>query len=144
MILAFVSIKGMADIVVEQPLNFGKIAIGSNSSVSTTTLRRNGAQSSSNKILIVEPGSPALLQFSNFPTYITLNVAATTPIQSAMGYPGTQQFTLTALDMPSQVKLDSAGMGMMLIGGTLATSGLGGIYYSNAAYNIYIDIEFSY
>ncbi len=142
--LAFYLAQSSADIVVEQPLNFGKIAISSNNSVSTTTIRRNGTQTSTNKIFVVDAGEPALLSFSNFPTYITLNISANTPVSSAMMYPGTEQFTLTSLDVPAQVKMDSSGMGTLLIGGTLATSGLGGVYYNNAAYNIYIDIEFAY
>lgn len=142
--LMFYLAQSTADIVVEQPLDFGKIAISSNSSVSTTTIRRNGTQSSTNKIFIVDPGQPAMLTLSNFPIYVTLNVSANTPVSSAMMYPGTEQFTVTSLDAPAQVKMDSSGMGSVLIGGTLATSGLGGIYYSNAAYNIYIDIEFAY
>lgn len=142
--LVFYFAKASADIVVEQPLDFGKIAISSNSSVSTTTIRRNGTQTSTNKIFVVDSGKPAVLALSNFPIYVTLNVSANTPVSSAMMYPGTEQFTVTSLDVPAQVKVDSSGMGSVLIGGTLTTSGLGGIYYSNAAYNIYIDIEFAF
>lgn len=133
-----------ADIVVEQPLNFGKIAISSNSFVSTTTLRRNGSQSSTDKIYVVEKGSPAILSFSNFSPFITLSIDENTPVSSSMAYPGTQQFTVTTLDIPPQVKMDSSGMGSLLFGGTLATSGLGGTYYADVPYVIYIDLEFSY
>jgi hypothetical protein len=133
-----------ADIVIEQPLSFGKIALSSNSSVSTTTVRRNGTQSSTNKLYVVERGAPAMLSFSNFPPYVNLVISAALPVSSSMVYPGTQQFSITSLDMPNQVKMDASGMGSLLIGGTLATSGLGGVYYNNAPYIIYIDIEFTY
>lgn len=141
---SFNSLPAYGDITVTQQLSFGKIAITSNASVSTTTVRRNGSQQSTNKILVVQSGEPAILQLSNFPIYTTMNLSANTPVSSAMGYGGTEQFTITALDMPASVKTDLAGQATLIIGGTLATSGLGGVYYNEAVYNIYLEIEFSY
>lgn len=133
-----------ANVSVVEPLHFGKIAITSNSSVSTTTVRRNGSQLSTNKILIVQQGAPAILQLSNFPIYTTITLSAITPVSSGMPYSGSEQFTLTALDMPATIQVDGLGEATLLIGGTLATSGLGGMYYNDAVYHIYVDIEFSY
>lgn len=142
--ISLFAVPVLADIQVNQQLNFGKIAITSNASVSTTTVRRNGSQLSTNKILVVQAGTPAILQLSNFPAYTTMNLSSNVPVSSAMGYGGTEQFTITALDMPSVVKTDITGQGTLIIGGTLATSGLGGVYYNEAVYNIYLEIEFSY
>lgn len=133
-----------SNVSVVEPLQFGKIAITSNSSVSTTTVRRNGSQLSTNKILIVQQGAPAILQLSNFPIYTTVNLSAITPVSSGMPYSGSEQFTLTALDMPASIQVNGLGEATLVVGGTLATSGLGGIYYNDAVYHIYVDIEFSY
>lgn len=142
--ISLFALPAVGDIQVNQQLNFGRIAITSNASVSTTTVRRNGSQQSTNKILVVQGGTPAILQLSNFPAYTIMNLSSNVPVSSAMGYGGTQQFTITALDMPSTVKADITGQATLTIGGTLATSGLGGVYYNEAVYNIYLEIEFSY
>jgi hypothetical protein len=137
-------LAALSNVLVVQPLNFGKIAITSNATVSTTTVRRNGSQLSTNKILIVQQGAPAILQLSNFPIYATLSLSATMPVSSGMPYSGSEQFTLTALDIPATIKVDGLGEATLLVGGTLATSGLGGMYYNDAVYHIYVDIEFLY
>jgi hypothetical protein len=137
-------ITALSNVLVSQPLNFGKIAITSNATASTTSLRRNGSQTSTNKILIVEKGMPAILQLSNFPIYATISLSAVTPVSSSMPYAGSEQFTITALDMPASLNVNGLGEATLQVGGTLATSGLGGGYYNDAVYHIYIDIEFSY
>jgi hypothetical protein len=143
-LLTFFPISVKADIQVVQPLSFGKIAIASNASVSTTTVRRNGTQLSTNKIFVVEAGRPAIIQLTDFPIYTTMTLTANTPVTSSMAYGGSEQFTVTALEMASTIKTDNLGQTNFLIGGTLATSGGGGSYFNDAPYDIYIDIEFSY
>jgi hypothetical protein len=127
-----------------QPLSFGKIAIASNSSVSTTTVRRNGSQSSTHKIFIVQKGQPASIQLADFPIFTTIHLSAITPVTSSMPYGGSEQFTLTALDMPESIKTDNSGRANFYIGGTIATSGMGGSYFNGASYDLYIDLELSY
>jgi hypothetical protein len=140
----FCPIAAKANIDIVQQLSFGKLAIVSNASVSTTTMRRNGTQLSTNKILIVEQGRPALIQLTDFPIYTTMTLTANTPVTSSMAYGGAEQFTVTALEMASTIKTDNLGQANFLVGGTLATSGNGGSYFNNATYDIYIDIELSY
>lgn len=133
-----------AELDLIQPLQFGKIAITGNSSVSVTSVRRNGSQTSSNKILIIERGHPAIIQLSNYPAYTTLSLSASPPFYSGAAYPGTEQFAITAVDMPATVRTDPTGQVQFNLGGTLSTSGVGGVYYSNAVYEMYIDIEISF
>lgn len=133
-----------AEITVAQPLSFGKIAVTSNATVSTTAIRRNGSQYSTNKILIIEQGVPAEVIFENFPPYQTIQLSSSLPVISGMGYPGTAQFHITALDIPVSVKMDNTGRAVLVFGATLATSGDGAPYYSDAAYTLYIPLELTY
>lgn len=133
-----------ANVVMVKPLSFGKIAVISNSSVSSTSIRRNGSQTSTEKILVIEQGSPAVIQLSSFPIFNTISLTSNVPVSSTMPYSGSQQFTLAALDMPATIKVDGLGEAVLIIGGTLTTSGLGGTYYNEAVYDVYFEIEFSY
>lgn len=134
-----------ADFTIDSPLNFGEIAIRSNNSVSTVTVYRNGAYQSTNHIFIITPGSPGVFTLSNIAPYSNVNLSADVPASSAMPYPNSAQFTLTAVDLPSAINTGASGSAQFKMGGTLSTSGNpANNYYTGANYLIYININLSY
>ncbi len=135
----------MADLTVDSPLNFGEIAILSNNSVSTVTVQRNGAFQSTNQILIIKAGTPGVFTISGLPPYTTVNLSVDLPASSAMNFPQTAQFTITAVDIPSAVNLGTTGSAQFKMGATLSTSGNpANQYYSGAEYLIFLNLNLDY
>lgn len=134
-----------ADFTIDNPLYFGEIAIRSNNVVSTTTVYRNGAQQSTNHIFIIKPGSPGVFTLSGMPPYRNINLSADFPATSAMTYPQTAQFSITAVDIPSSINTGPSGSVQFKMGGTLSTSGNPAQnYYSGADYQIYLNLNLDY
>ena len=143
--LLCLSMPSVAEFTIDNPLSFGEIAITGNTSVSTVTITRSGGALSTNNIFIIRPGSPGVYTLSNFQPYIVANLSVDLPAYSAMTYPNTAQFTMTAVDMPASVNLNAAGSAQFKIGGTLSTSGEGTKnYYSGADYFIYLNLNIIY
>lgn len=135
----------LADLIVDNPLSFGEIAITGNASVSTVTITRSGGALSTNNIYIIRPGSPGVYTLSNLPPYVVANLSVDLPAYSAMTYPNTAQFTMTAIDVPATVNVNAAGSAQFKMGGTLSTSGEGTKnYYSGADYFIYLNLNIIY
>lgn len=134
-----------AEFTIDNPLSFGEIAIASNASVSTVSVSRSGAVLSTNRIYIIRPGTPGVFTLSNFPPYTIANLSVDLPAYSAMMYPNTAQFTMTAVDIPSSINLNAAGSAQFKMGGTLSTSGdPAKNYYSGADYVIYLNLNIIY
>lgn len=134
-----------ADFNVDTPLSFGEIVVRSNNSVSTVTVQRNGAFQSTNHILIIKPGTPGVFTINGLPPYTTINLSADLPASSAMNFPQTAQFTITAVDMPSAVNLGPTGSTQFKMGATLSTSGNpANQYYSGAEYLIFLNLNLDY
>jgi len=139
------SIPATAEFSIDSPLNFGEIAITSNATVSTLSISRNGNTVSNNYIYIIHPGSPGVYTLYNLPPFTVANLSVDLPAQSAMNYPNTAQFTMTAVDIPSSISMSAAGSAQFKIGGTLSTSGNPAKnYYSGANYVIYLNVNISY
>lgn len=112
----------------QRPLKFGTIAIRHNLSVSTLTIPAVGNSFSTNALHIVQQGQSAEWVFSGYPAFTTLNITPVLPIQSNNAIGSNPQFTLTNLDIPSQVTVNGIGVASVFAGATLATSGTGGQY----------------
>lgn len=134
-----------AEFTTDVPFSFGEIAVRNNNSVSTLTIMRNGSQYSTNHILMLKNGSPGVFSFSGFPPYTIIHLSVDLPAYSAMLYPDTAQFQMTAIDMPSTVNLGPTGSAQFKMGGTLSTSGNPAQhYYSGASYTIYLNLNVDY
>jgi hypothetical protein len=143
--VSFLAVSTNAEFIVESPLDFGDIAVRSNTSVSTVRLERSGAQTSTNDIIIVKPGSPAVFTLANMPGYTTINLTADIPAVSRVAYPNAAQFSITAIDLPSSINTGPTGTVQFKMGGTLSTSGdPSKHYYDGAQYEIYINLNLDY
>lgn len=135
----------LADFAVDNPLDFGEIVVRSNNGVSTVSISRAGTQLSTNHILILTPGSPAVFTLSGLAPYTIANLSVDLPAFSMMAYPGTAQFAITAVDLPASVSLGPSGSVQFRMGGTLSTSGNPAEnYYSGAPYQIFLNLNIDY
>jgi hypothetical protein len=145
MLIACYCSSAVADFNVDIPLSFGEIAVLNNNSVSTTTISRLGSQTSTNQIYIIRSGTPGVYTLSGFQTFLNINLSVTLPAYSAMPYPGTAQFNVSAVDMPSVVNTGSSGSAQFRMGATLSTSGNPAQnYYSGADYVVYLNLDIVY
>jgi hypothetical protein len=143
--LTLIATDGLsATLLTDSAFYFGKIAVTSNTSVSTLQMSREGQVTATGNIYILEIGQPGVYTITDLPRFSLVSMAAELPAYSASPIPGTQQFTITAVDMADTVKLDENGSGQFKLGGVLQTSGLGGTYVGPASYQIIIDINISY
>lgn len=134
-----------AELTIENPLNFGVIAIRNNNSVSTTSISRNGVQLSTGQIYILNQGSPGVFTLSDLPAYSNINLSIDLPASSIMPYPGTAQFSITAVDMPPAINMGPTGTAQFKIGATLSTSGNpANNYFNGADYVIHLNLNLDY
>jgi hypothetical protein len=128
----------------EVDLYFGDLAITSNTSVSSTTITRNGSISNTGNIFVISQGTPGEYTISDTTPFVALNLSITLPVDSSASFPGTEQLRLSAVDMPSQVTPDSSGSVTFRIGGTIETSGNGGTYLNKGTYPFIIELDVTY
>lgn len=118
-------VNAQAELLIESELNFGRIAVTSNDAISSVQISRNGRSRSTNHIHILKKGTPGVYTFTDLPPYTVVSLNADVPAYSASTMPGSQQFILRAVDMPSSIKSNAAGTAQFSVGGILETSGLG-------------------
>lgn len=128
----------------EVDLYFGELAITSNASVSSTTIRRNGTTSNTGTIFVIAVGNPGEYTISGATPFVALNLSIPLPVDSSATFPGTQQLRLSAVDMPSVVTPNTSGEVTFKIGGTLQTSGNGGTYLNPATYPFIIPLDVTF
>jgi hypothetical protein len=134
-----------AELLTDSNLSFGKIAVTSNADVSTVQISRAGRAFATGNIYIIEIGQPGVYTFTELPPYAAVNLSVTLPIYSTSPIPGNQQFTISAIDMPSTLGVDASGTSEQFkIGGVLQTSGLGGVYIGPSTFDFIIPIDISY
>lgn len=134
-----------AELLIDTPLHFGEIAIRHNNSVSTVSINRNGNQISTNQIYIIKPGTAGAYTLTGLPPYAVVNLSVDLPAFSQAMYPNTAQFEISAVDIPTSVRLDATGSAQFRMGGTLSTSGNSlNNYYSGANYTIYLNVNIDY
>lgn len=145
LLLLLIAVPAAADFTIDNPLNFGEIAISRNDVVSTTSIARNGTQISNNRIYILRAGSPGVFTFSGLPPFTNVNLSVDLPASSAMAYPGTAQFSITAVDLASAINMGPTGSAQFRMGGTLSTSGNPAQnYYSGVDYLIFLNLNLDY
>jgi hypothetical protein len=138
------STKAGAALLTDNAFSFGKIAITKNASVSTVQMSRSGRAATTGNIYILEIGQPGGYTLTELPPFAIVSMSAVLPAFSFSTIPGTQQFTVSALDIPSTLNADASGNAQFKVGGVLQTSGLGGRYIGPAEYQIFLDIDISY
>lgn len=143
-ILAVFTTKAAAELSIDSPLSFGEIAVRHNNGVSTTSITRLGAQSSTHQILIIRPGTPGVYTLSELPPYTTINLSAPVPVSSEATHPGAR-FSVSAIDIPASVRTDATGSVQFRMGATLSTSGNPAENYQSVAdYLVFINIDLAY
>jgi hypothetical protein len=143
-LVVFLSSQTYAALVVDREFSFGKIAITKNDSVSSLQMLRNGKATTDGSIYILEIGQPGVYTLTDLPPLAIVSLSAQLPAFSNAYIVGTQQLTLSAVDMADNVRADASGTVQFKIGGVLQTSGLGGKYIGPATYPILLDIEINY
>ncbi|MGC9386781.1 MAG: DUF4402 domain-containing protein [Hydrogenovibrio sp.] len=133
------------DITIEEPLNFGRIAIKDNNSLQTLRIRTNGHINKTDGIIVLEPGQPGRYFLYNFPANTTLDIQVLQPAVST-GFSGSSPLQATFILLPqlelSQYTTNLLGEVTLPLGGELTTSGDGQPYsegnYSDT-YNLLIN-----
>ncbi|WOT05605.1 DUF4402 domain-containing protein [Shewanella youngdeokensis] len=133
----------VAELYFDEPLSFGSIIITDNSTVGSITVPAYGNTVTSGGVMVLTPGNPAELVFTDYIPYSTLTVTPMLPVTTSITSGITEQFTLDQIDIPSRIRTDSAGMARVKMGGRLTTSGNGGRYI-NTAYKAVFHIDISY
>ncbi|MFT6206149.1 MAG: hypothetical protein ACJA0T_000046 [Colwellia sp.] len=115
-----------ADSTLLEPLSFGTIVVINNDSVGSITIEPDGDITLTGPTLILNPGQPALVRFSNLSPYTKLNITAnvvqaTTSLVNGVS----EQFTLSNITTLPSVTTDALGTAIVSVGGTIETSGIG-------------------
>ncbi|MBM6549636.1 DUF4402 domain-containing protein [Marinomonas ostreistagni] len=145
LLLFFCANVCLADITEIEPLAFGRIAIIDNDSPEYISISHVGVVSTSGSILVIERPEVGEFLFSNLPAYQRLNLSArpTQATSSSVQY-SSEQFRLTAIDLPSAIDTDGNGEARIQVGGTLSTSGSGSTRYIDTQYRIRYQITIDY
>lgn len=133
-----------AAITTDSAFSFGTIAIPNNDSVSSIQMLRTGHATTKGSIYILEVGQPGVYTLTDLPPLAIVSLSAQLPAVSFSPIVGTQQLTLSAVDMAQNVRANEVGSVQFKIGGVLQTSGLGGTYIGPANYPISLGIEINY
>lgn len=142
-IASLLALSVHAEIYFEEPLSFGSIVVRDNRTQGSVIVPAYGHSSSSGGILVINPGKPGELVFTDYPPYIELTVTPILPVTTRIEAGESEQFTLDRIDIPYRIRTDSSGMARAKMGGRLTTSGNGG-HYHNAAYKAFFYLDISY
>ena len=112
----------------QQPLNFGKLAIANNTTISRFTYPRTGFNINiQGSFVRISSGSPGRYRFSDFPAYTTLNVSLNTTTLTANGSGIPEPLSVDNYDFGTLVT-DALGEAELMLGARLNTSGNSGSY----------------
>ena len=142
--LLILSNKVCAAFLIDTEFYFGKISVTDNTIISSVQISRTGRATATGKLYILEVGQPGVYSLTELPPYVVVSLSANLPAFSTSAIPGTQQFNISAVDMPDTVNADFSGTIQFTVGGVLQTSGAGGTYIGPADYQILSDIDISY
>lgn len=132
-----------AGIYFEDTLSFGTVVVRNNNIKGSVTVPRVGHSSSSGGVLIIQPGRPAELVFTDYYPYIELTVTPMLPVTTGVASGETEQFVLDKIDLPDFIRTDAAGVAKVKMGGRITTSG-NGKHYHNASYKAIFHLVVSY
>lgn len=143
-VLLLLTTSASAELFIDSPLSFGEISLRHNNGVSTTSITRLGAQSSTHQIRIIRPGTPGIYTLTGLPPYTTISISAPVPVISEATHPGAR-FSISNIDLPSSVRSDGNGSAQFRMGATLSTSGDPAEHYQSVAdYMLFINIDLAY
>jgi hypothetical protein len=112
----------------QQRLNFGRLAIGDNTTISRFTYPRTGLNINIlGHFVLISSGSPGRYHFSGFPAYTTLNVSLNNTSLTANGSGIPEPLSVDNYDFGTLVT-DALGQAELMLGARLSTSGNGGSY----------------
>lgn len=138
-----ISFRAFGGVTILEPLDFGKLVIGSNNRVSSITLIPGNTSTSTNDIYILKQGHTAELLLEGYPARKQINISNFISNQPVTNLYGGEDFILERLIHPSSVNTDSYGSVLLNIGGQLNTTGSGGVYLDgNYDATIEITIDF--
>lgn len=122
-----------ADIEMVSQLDFGTIAVLDNTGVETYQLYSDGRVRTSDNILIVKNGAPAVMRVFNLDPNIPLVVSTLITNNTFRSpEPNTNTFELTEVATPILLNTDEFGEVIFNVGGTLATDADGSLLYGNS------------
>lgn len=130
-----------ADILVDQALDFGTIAIVKNDVAGTYEIDRYGNTSYSSNFGILTPAQPAIFRLIGFPPF-SRQFIDVVELGGTMN-PGefaSETFALAITDFDSSVVMDGLGEGNVRAGGSITTSGSGVTAFSALPYQVQIRI----
>ncbi len=111
-----------------QQLNFGSLAIPSNTAVATITYPHNGSPPSvSGNIIFISLGQRGIYQLSAYPGFTPLIITVTPSDLTAGGLGISEPLQITATSFPS-ITTDANGEALLYLGATLSTTGSGTPY----------------
>ncbi|MGQ7846779.1 DUF4402 domain-containing protein [Granulosicoccus sp. 3-233] len=117
-----------------QPLNFGTLAIASNTSISRFSLPRTGTNMSvEGQFALIAGGTPGRYRFTGFPANTALDVSLNSAVLTAGSNGSLEPLTVTDYDL-GDVTTDAQGEAELALGAILDTTGNG---------NSYVDAPFS-
>lgn len=131
------------DFITDNTLNFGRLAIPRNNTISSVTLTRTGRSWSTGSIFILESGTPGEHTISGLMPYTNVSLGVNVPVESTNTFGG-PTLHITEVEIQSSGNANENGEFSFFIGATLSTSGNGESYISGATYNFYIPLEVTF
>lgn len=130
-----------ADILVDQALDFGTIAIVKNDVSGSYEIDRYGNTSYSSNFGILTPAQPAVFRLVGFPPFSRqfINVVELGGNMNP-GEFASETFSLSITDFDNSVVMDALGEGNVRAGGVITTSGSGVTAFSALPYQVQIRI----
>lgn len=111
----------------QQRLNFGKLALADNTTISRFTYPRTGNVSIQGSFVLISSGTLGRYQFSGFPAFSTLNVSINNTTLTANGSGIPEPLSVDDYDFGTLIT-DAQGEAELTLGARLNTSGNSGSY----------------
>ncbi len=128
-------------LISEQRLSFGLIAVAKSPSINQLTITLDGQVRHTKGIYILQPGHPAKFSLIGYPANTMLMINATI-VKSKMGIDNTLK--LITLTTPRTVTTDGTGFASIVVGGTLESTGQPSSLEEKANYQSQIAIDIHY
>lgn len=133
-----------AALLTDSAFDFGTLAITDNTNVSSMQILRSGKTTTAGDIYILKIGQPGVYTLTELPPFAIVGISAELPAYSSSQIVGTQQLTISAVDMAENLRVNENGTVQFKVGGVLQTSGAGGTYVGPATYQIRLNISITY
>lgn len=128
-----------AEVSVQQPLSFGKIALKNNNTVAQMNITSSGLILKDDVFVIIEPGQPGKFLLFDFPpfTQLSFSISAGATESNFSGGATAAQFKIEPyLDFATQ-NTNAQGELLLTLPAKLITSGNGGVYADGDYYRFF-------